>query len=235
MSQTSYSSCLSLAWNAGVQGWYRQLLAGSRKLSCILLELLSFFCRSLSCFNGTQRCSHQLHEIVIVKLSMFALLLLLAFDIWTADYMVAFMCPKHQVNQNGRTSDLFRLSRSMVRADPQSLRGALSSERSLHRTGLDTRPLPRRRVPQLKKMELMNCKVFVPFFSCLLLLGLLMEQTSQKISGVVLCWLFFSCWFRVHGSFADISYDVVIGGAQPNTTVGFKSCLGSWSITFIPL
>lgn len=59
----------------------------------------------------------------------------------------------------------------MVRADPQSLRGALSGERSLHRTGLDTRPLPRRRVPQLKKLELMNYKVFMfrSFFSCLLL------------------------------------------------------------------
>ena len=77
---------------------------------------------------------------------------------------------------------------------------------------------------------------FVLFFSCLLLLGLLMEQTSQKISGVSpLFDVFVSCRFRVHGSFADISYDVVIGGAQPNTTVGFKSCLESWSIVFIPL
>lgn len=241
MSRTNYSSCLSLAWNAGVQGWYRQLLAGSRKLSCILLEFLSFLCRSLSCFSGTRRCSHQLHEIVIVKLSMFALLLLLAFDIWTADCMVPFMCPKHQVNQNGRTSDLFRLSRSMVRADPQSLRGALSGERSLHRTGLDTRPLPRRRVPQLKQVELMNWYElqgfhFSFFFSCLLLLGLLMEQTSRMILGVSpLFDVFVSCRFRVHGSFADISYDVVIGGAQPNTTVAFKSCLESWSIAFIPL
>lgn len=74
------------------------------------------------------------------------------------------------------------------------------------------------------------------FFLVFLLLGLLMEQTSQKISGVSpLFDVFVSCRFRVHGSFADISYDVVIGGAQPNTTVGFKSCLESWSIAFIPL
>ena len=130
-----------------------------------------------------------------------------------------------------RTSDLFRLSRSMVRADPQSLRGALSGERSLPRTGLDTRPLPRRRVPQLKQVFIFRSFFFLSFVAWFVDGTDLSEDFWVSPLFVV----FVSCRFRVHGSFADISYDVVIGGAQPNTTVGFKSCLESWSIAFIPL